>query len=393
MAAAEEYDVAVVGAGPAGSSAARAAAAAGARVVLLDRADLPRYKTCGGGLIGPTLAHLPGEPPARASVHRASFTLRGASPLERTSSEPLVLTAARTELDDWLARAAVAAGAELRTRCAVTGWTEGDGSVELATAAGPLRAGVVIGADGTSSRLARGVGVVPARVDLGLEVELAVGALGPRWADRIHLDWGPLPGSYGWVFPKGDSLTVGVIAARGRPDATRAYLADLLRRQGLTGLRVLHESGHLTRCRAPTSPLGAGRVLLAGDAAGLLEPWTREGISFAVRSGELAGRTAAAHLGRRGHSDRALQTAYAAGVAVDLAPEMAAGEQCLRAFERHPAVFHRLLGGTGLGWRQFTRLTRGDTTLARAWEHRTVRAAVGLLGRSPISERSQSPGG
>ena len=388
MAAVEEYDVAVVGAGPAGSSAARAAAAAGVRVVLLDRADFPRYKTCGGGLIGPTLAHLPGGPPVRATVRRASFTLRGASPLERTSSAPLVLTAARTELDDWLSRAAVSAGAELRTGCAVTGWTERDGVVELATAAGPLRAGVVIGADGTSSRLARHIGVVPARVDLGLEVELAVGALDARWSDRIHLDWGPLPGSYGWVFPKGDSLTVGVIAARGRPDATRAYLADLLRRQGLTGLRVLHESGHLTRCRAPTSPLGAGRVLLAGDAAGLLEPWTREGISFAVRSGELAGRTAAAHLDR---ADDALQAAYAAGVAVGLAPEMAAGEQCLRAFERHPGVFHRLIGGTGFGWRQFTRLTRGDTTLARAWERRTVRAAVRALAPSSAGSGAGGP--
>ena len=377
MSAVQEYDVAVVGAGPAGSSAARSAARAGARVLLLDRTALPRYKTCGGGLIGPTLAHLPGQPPARATVRRASFTLRGGSPLERTADRPMVLTAARTELDDWLARAAVDAGAELRTGCAVTAWHDDGRSVELTTATGRVRAAVVVAADGTSSRLARAVGMVPARVDLGLEVELAAGALASRWADRIHLDWGPLPGSYGWVFPKGDSLTVGVIAARGRPEETRRYLADLLRWQGLTGLRVLHDSGHLTRCRAPSSPLGAERVLLAGDAAGLLEPWTREGISFAVRSGELAGQIAADHLGDE--SATGLQAAYAAGVAVDLAPEMAAGEQCLRAFERRPAVFHRLIGGTGIGWRQFTRITRGDTTLARAWERRTVRGAVRLL--------------
>ena len=87
-----------------------------------------------------------------------------------------------------------------------------------------------------------------------------------------------------------------MIAAKGDPTATRAYLADLVRQLGLDGLRVLHDSGHLTRCRTPTSPLGTGRMLLAGDAAGLLEPWTREGISFAVRSGELAGTIAAAHL-------------------------------------------------------------------------------------------------
>lgn len=373
----DEYDVAVVGAGPAGASAARAAAGAGARTVLLEKADLPRYKTCGGGLIGPTLAHLPGDPPARIDVHRVSFTLRGGAPLERAEAAPVLRTAARTELDDWLARAAASAGAEVRTRCGVTGWQRAGDVVELATEQGPVRARTVVAGDGTSSRLAREVGVRLARVDLGLEVELAVGALGARWADRVHLDWGPLPGSYGWVFPKGDSLTVGVIAARGNPAQTRGYLADLLRRQGLTGVRVLHDSGHLTRCRTPDSPLGAGRVLLAGDAAGLLEPWTREGISFAVRSGLLAGAVAA----RGGaQDDGALQARYRSAVGEELAVEMAAGEQCLRAFERRPGVFHHLLGGTGVGWGAFTRIARGDTTLARAWRHRSVRAAVGVLG-------------
>jgi geranylgeranyl reductase family protein len=377
VAAVEDFDVVVVGAGPAGASAARTAALAGARVALLDRSAFPRYKTCGGGLIGPTLAHLPGEPPTRAEVRRGTFTLRGGRPLARSVDGPLLRTAARTELDDWLAGAAAAAGAELRTPCAVRQLTDEPEAVLLATDAGPLRARVVVGADGTSGRVSRHIGVTLDRVDLGLELELAAGSLAPEWADRIHLDWGPLPGSYGWVFPKGDTLTVGVIAAKGSQAETRAYLAALVRQQGLDRLRVLHDSGHLTRCRTPSSPLGSGRVLLAGDAAGLLEPWTREGISFAVRSGELAGRTAAAHLDGPG-----LQRAYADAVAVDLAPEMAAGERCLRAFEARPGVFHRLIGGTDLGWRQFTRLVRGETTLHRAMRRRTVRVAVGALGSS-----------
>ena len=375
MAAAEDFDVVVVGAGPAGSSAARAAAATGARVALLDRADFPRYKTCGGGLIGPALAHLPGPPPSRAGIRRASFTLRGGRPLARSVDGTLIQTAARSELDDWLAGMAAVAGADLRTPCAVLKVTEEPESVLVTTDAGDLRARVVLGADGTSGRVSRLVGVTLSRVDLGLELELEAGSLAAEWADRIHLDWGPLPGSYGWVFPKGDSLTVGVIAAKGDPTATRAYLADLVAQLGLDGLRVLHDSGHLTRCRTPTSPLGSGRVLLAGDAAGLLEPWTREGISFAVRSGELAGTIAAAHLDGTG-----LQPAYAAAVGRELAPEMAAGERCLRAFERRPGVFHRLIGGTDLGWRQFTRLVNGETTLDRAMQRRTVRVAVGALG-------------
>ncbi len=238
---------------------------------------------------------------------------------------------------------------------------------------GRLRAAVVIAADGTSSRLAREVGVRLSRVDLGLELELEAGPHAEEWADRVHLDWGPIPGSYAWVFPKGDILTVGVIAARGAGEETRRYLRDFVRWVGLDGLRVVHDSGHLTRCRTPTSPLGRGRVLLAGDAAGLLEPWTREGISFATRSGALAGAAAAA--GPSGVVER-----YRAALSAELLPEMAAGERCLRAFEARPWAFHELIRSTPVGWHQFARITRGDTTLARAVRRLPVRAGLGLLG-------------
>jgi flavin-dependent dehydrogenase len=188
----------------------------------------------------------------------------------------------------------------------------------------------------------------------------------------VHLDWGPIPGSYAWVFPKGDTLTVGVIAARGAGDATRTYLRDFVRWVGLEHLRVVHESGHLTRCRTPGSPVGRGRVLLAGDAAGLLEPWTREGISFATRSGALAG--AAAADGPHGVVER-----YRAALSVELLPEMAAGERCLRAFENRPWAFHELIRSTSVGWHQFARITRGETNLARAVRRRPVQAGLALL--------------
>jgi len=366
----EEYDVAVVGAGPAGSSAARAAAAAGARVVVLDRAAFPRYKTCGGGLIGPSLAALPGRPPTRASITRVSLSLAGGRRRTRRSGEPCLQMVTRAELDTWLLSCAADAGAEVRVPCRVL--SVSDDIVE--TDAGPLRAGVVIAADGTSSRLAREVGVRLSRVDLGLELELDAGTSATEWVDRVHLDWGPIPGSYGWVFPKGDTLTVGVIAARGAGDATRDYLRSLVSWLGLERHRVVHDSGHLTRCRTTDSPLGRGRVLLVGDAAGLLEPWTREGISFATRSGSLAGAVAAA--GPSGAVER-----YRAALSRELVPEMAAGERCLRAFEARPWAFHELIGSTPVGWEQFRRIVSGETTLARAVRRAPVRAGLGLLSR------------
>jgi geranylgeranyl reductase family protein len=377
---AEELDVVVVGAGPAGSAAARAAAEAGASVVLLDRSAFPRYKTCGGGLIGPSVGALAADRPVRASIRRATFTLRGERARTRTADEPFILTATRSELDHWLVEQAVLAGADFRAPCAVRSAHPDPDRVRLGTDEGELSARVVVAADGASGRLSRLVGVETTQVDLGLELELDAGRLAGAWTDRIHLDWGPIPGSYAWVFPKGDTLTVGVIARRGRPDETRRYLADFVAGQGMSGLRVLQDSGHLTRCRAPGSPLSRGRVLVAGDAAALLEPWTREGISFALRSGRIAGELAAAH---RDASPDELGASYSARLAEGLLPEMAAGARCLRAFERRPGVFHELITRTPAGWNGFRRLAGGETTLERAMRHRTVRAALrGLSGSS-----------
>lgn len=365
------YDVIVVGAGPAGSSAAHAAASAGARVLVLDRARFPRYKTCGGGLIGPTLSALPAgfEVPVRTDIHRATFTLAGGRWTDRRSDRRLLSLIDRAEFDAALLDNAQAAGAQFQERVTVTGIEQDPEQVTLTTSEGPLRAGYVIGADGSASRIARQVGVAVDTVDLGLEVELATGQQTARWENRIHLDWGPGRGSYGWVFPKGDTLTVGVIQSRGNASATRAYLARFVKEIGVESLRELKSSGHLTRTRAEQSPLSRGRVLVAGDAAGLLEPWTREGISYAVRSGRLAGTAVADGLSDPGSA----RSAYDRAIADTLVPEMAAGRLALRAFERSPAVMHHVVTRSRRGWGEFERLTSGETTLAEEVKRRSIR--------------------
>jgi flavin-dependent dehydrogenase len=287
----------------------------------------------------------------------------------------------REEFDDALRRAAVAAGATVRQRSPVRGITE-DGDyacARLADGTG-VRARVAVGADGSSGVSARYAGVRYEQVDLGLELEIAVPPrLADQWRGRMLLDWGPIPGSYGWVFPKGDRLTVGVIAARGEGTRTRRYLRDFTARLGLASFEPAQDSGHLTRCRSDGSPLGRGRVLVAGDAAGLLEPWTREGISFALRSGTLAG-TAAAQASAStdpGHLDLALGQ-YGAALEQDLIPEMAAGRRLLAAFSRHPGAFHTGLATTK-GWRIFARFCRSEATWQSLVRHRQARMALSLL--------------
>ena len=393
-----EWDVAVLGAGPAGLAAAYAAANAGARTVVLERSAHPRYKTCGGGLIGVSVeAASQISIPARDHIQVATFTRDGEWGFTRRHrGGSLLATVRREDFDAALLRAAMDAGAVVVERSAARAIEQDGERVRVRLADGStVTAHILIGADGSAGISARHVGVDVAQVDLGLEVELPIpDAIQRSWRNRILLDWGPIPGSYGWVFPKGDVLTVGVIAPRGMGEQTRRYLRRFVDRLGFASIVPVQDSGHLTRCRTSESPLRRGRVLVAGDAAGLLEPWTREGISFALRSGALAGTVAAAcaHRGRR-ELDHGLDQ-YASAVRETLVPEMDAGKRILTAFSRHPGVFHAAFA-TPLGWRAFVKLCRGELAFSSIVDRLPVRAALSMLGpderRGPVRPGQREP--
>ncbi|MBM9507477.1 geranylgeranyl reductase family protein [Actinacidiphila acididurans] len=380
--AATVWDVVVVGAGPAGASAAHAAAVTGRRVLLLEKSELPRYKTCGGGIIGPSRDALPPgfELPLRDRVHAVTFSLNGRLSRTKRSRQMLFGLINRPEFDAGLVEAARAAGAVVRTGATVSRVEQhGPGVPDRRTVAVILNSGgadgnreevvyarAVVGADGSASRIGAHVGVKLDQVDLGLEAEIPVPApVAEDWAGRVHIDWGPLPGSYGWVFPKGDSLTVGVISARGDGAATKRYFEDFVARLGLAGFEPSVSSGHLTRCRADDSPLSRGRVLVCGDAAGLLEPWTREGISYALRSGRLAGEWAVRIAESHDAVDARRQALnYAFAVKAGLGVEMGIGRRMLALFEKRPGMLHAALTTFPPAWRAFASITRGKITLA-----------------------------
>ena len=156
-------------------------------------------------------------------VGRLTFTSRGRAGFTR-STEPFLPMVLRADLDAALVQVAADAGVEVRTGVTVTAYDQDAAGVRIPPATASCTPAAVVGADGSGSRAAAAVGVVCEQVDLGLEAELPTPA-GGDWDGRALLDWGPVPGSYGWVFPKGDTLTVGVIGDRRQGAALRPTTA------------------------------------------------------------------------------------------------------------------------------------------------------------------------
>jgi geranylgeranyl reductase family protein len=286
------YDVAVVGAGPAGAAAAIAARRAGARVLLLDRADFPRDKPCGDGIAADALDVL-GALGVTGSTdgYPPNDGLRLVGPGGATVARPLrrpAHTVPRRVFDARLVAAALAQGADL-AKHTVRQIRHDDDRIWLDDA---YQARVVIGADGAGSVVRRllGHGANPDG-HLAIAIRGYAPAMG---AEQVIVTTSARWPAYAWSFPIGDgTANVGYgEVLRGAP-LSRAYLLDrlghLLPGSEPTGLRA-HHLPLSTRRPSPAR----GQVLLAGDALSLINPFTGEGIFYAVLSGALAGTTAAA---------------------------------------------------------------------------------------------------
>lgn len=338
----------MVGSGPAGATAARRLAEGGLRVVLLERESLPRYKTCGGGLVARAFELLPKEVNgvverdcAVAELHLLDRDLHFRA--ERRTR--VVAMTMRDRLDHSLATAAVAAGAELRAPCRVTGMNAERMGVRLDTDHTPIQARFVIAADGANSDVARLAGwndgrhLIPA-----LEYEMQVDdATLERFARAPRFDVGLVPYGYAWVFPKATHLSVGVLTGRRGPINLHRHLEEYLGAIGLVP-RSVERHGFVIPIRPRGGPLSRGRVLLTGDAAGLADPLTAEGISLAARSGQLAAD--AIHRAWNVGPDPARVRAAYTGLLRPMLADLRAGRWLARLLYDHPRarawIFRRM---------------------------------------------------
>ena len=358
------YDVIVVGAGPAGSAAARESAARGLSVLLLDKAAFPRDKPCGGGVNLRAARLLPFDlaPVTERVIYGARFSLRQRPAFDRFSAEPLTYLTQRSRFDAYLVERAVAAGATLRERAPVREIERHASRVVVRAGAESFEGRALVGADGANGRTARLAGLeVNRHLLVGLEGNITpAGGIPPRWRDALGLDVGGIPGGYGWLFPKGDHLNIGVGGWHHVGPSLRGRLERLTRYYGFDPADLRGLRGHHLPTRRRGAALADGNVALVGDAAGLLDPFTGEGIYAAIWSG----RAAAGHLAAYLDGRAADLTGYGREVARELLPDLGASQRYCDIFSLSPRIFATVVRHAPGAWGLLCRLIRGEETYA-----------------------------
>jgi geranylgeranyl reductase family protein len=384
----ERLDTVVVGAGPGGSTAAHLLAAAGKRVLLVDRAVFPRDKPCGGGVTMRAAKLLPCsiDPVVEDVVDRLEVRLRYRGGFERVAREPIVLMTQRRRLDAFLAEQAAAAGVDFRDGVKVSdARLDGDG-VALAVDGEEVSARTLVVADGangtTSKALGLGGGIVHG---VALEGNLRYEhAPRERFRGRMVLELADIPGGYGWVFPKGDHVNVGVGGWESEGPRLREHLARLCREHRLDVDAVTDLRGHRLPLRRPDKPIARGPVVLIGDAGGLLDPFSGDGMYEAFASARLATAAIEDLLAGRVAGLEPYETAVARAIG----PLTAAGWGAKVAFDRFPrATF--AAARNPLTWRVVEKLLVGELGhpgAARGIERRAMKVI------EVIARRAGDPG-
>ena len=271
----ERFDAIVVGAGPAGSTAAFRLSRAGARVLLLDRERFPRDKPCGGGLTYRAVRQLPVsvEPVVEDTVRRVQLGFRYGRSFERRTEEPLILMTQRRRLDAHLAEQAAEAGADFRDGVRATALEADDQGVTVRFGGSAASAPVAIGADGVNGLTARALGLTGRR-----EHGVALEGTSPMFTRARTTAAAPssssAPSRAGTRGSSRRATTSTSASAAGSPRARGCARTSSAPAPSTASPAERLESvrGYRLPMRRPGDRARSGRVLLVGDAAGLVDP-------------------------------------------------------------------------------------------------------------------------
>ncbi len=369
-----EYDVIVVGAGPAGSTTARECSLRGLSVLMLDREEFPRDKPCGGGVNVRTAQLLPFElgDVAERTIRELQVSVRAGYSYVRRSDEPLTYMTQRRRLDAYLAEQAIRSGVTFRERAALREVEMDRRGVTVRAGTEGFRARVLVGADGANGKTARLAGI-PVERSLGIALEGNIElppAREARWRERFAVDVGSSPGGYGWLFPKGDHVNIGVGGNWPVGPSLRSRLARLTHYYGFSPDELWGVNGHPLPVFRQGSAVEKENAVLVGDAAGFVDPLTGEGIYSAVKSGQIAARHLAAYVSGA-QSDL---SGYAHEIERDLVPDLLVSIQLHQIFHLAPPIAAQMVKRSSRTWRLVCALLTGRIGYAGVKERSTVLA-------------------
>jgi len=297
---------------------------------MADKARFPRDKPCGGGLTGRALRHLPCDVASviERVVDRMVLRAGYRTTVDRTSREPLIAMTQRRRLDLLLAEQAAAEGVDFRDGARVSDIELDESGVSARIGEARVRASFLVGADGANGAVARAAGLGDGIVrGVALEGNVPWDALERSdYESAAWVELGVVPGGYGWVFPKGDHANLGVGGWMEEGPRLRDHLDRLARAHAVDPARLGDVRGHRLPMRALGTPAARGRALLVGDAAGLVDPLSGDGMYEAFVSARLAAQAVVA-----GRPD-----AYEASLSAALDRHAAASWKAKRAADRYP---------------------------------------------------------
>ena len=300
----------------------------------------------------------PISPVVERTISRATLTYRLREGFTRSFPEPFTYMTMREKFDSLLVERATSAGARVRDGFKVERIELDADGVSVRGQKDILRGTVLVGADGANSVVAHQLGLLrDAEIGVGLESEVYTGSQHmERWAETTSLDFGSLRGGYMWVFPKEDHLSIGVAGFARFSPGVRLLLGKYLASLQLGDYRQRLTRGHRLPRRRRGMPIQAGRALLVGDAAGLIDFWTGEGIYYAIRSAQAASPAICGYLDGKAGDLRQ----YEESIDRELMPELHIARTLCRIGVWFPRLTYTLLKNSELTWNAGCQILRNE---------------------------------